>query len=222
MWSFRFSGLAAGIAEFLQQPVAEERTAAQHDRDEEIATIAAIQNGDRAPFRLLVERYHRRVHALVYRLVRNPADADDLAQQAFVNAFDAIDDFRLDMRFSAWLYRIAINLAKDHLKSKKRGEEQLGDSDEGVAADSALFCGRVPSPDAAPEAAERCRLLHTALESLSGADRTVLVLKDIEELPYEEIRQIVGSPVTALKIRVVRARARLRRALEEQAGEGAL
>jgi len=184
--------------------------------------IQAVQRGDRAPFRLLVERYHRRVHALVYRLVRNPADADDLAQQAFVNAFDAISDFRLEMRFSAWLYRIAINLAKDHLKSKKRGEEQLGEHDEGVAAESALFCGAYESPDVAPEQAQRARLLQQALATLSWADRTVLVLKDIEELPYEEIKQIVGSPVTALKIRVVRARARLRRALEAQAGEGAL
>jgi RNA polymerase sigma-70 factor (ECF subfamily) len=187
--------------------------------DEERRAIEQVLGGETQAYRMLVERHQRGVHAVIYRLVHNAADADDLAQQAFLAAFDALPRFRLDLKFSSWLYRIAVNLAKDHLKSKKRGELGLP---EGIDAREAAFAGTLPDPDSATIAGERARLLERALARLSIADREVLVLKDIEELPYEELRQILGRPVTALKIRVLRARARLKRALDELAGQGAL
>src|SRR5689334_15845809 len=80
--------------------------------------VQAVLGGDRQAFRPLVERYQRGVYSVILRLVYSTADAEDLAQQAFVSAFDALGSFKLDARFSSWMYRIAINLAKDHLKSK--------------------------------------------------------------------------------------------------------
>jgi len=148
---------------------------------------------------------------MIYRFVHNAADADDLAQQAFVSAFDALGSFDVEQRFSTWLYRIAINLAKDHLKSKKRTETGLPEGDVHEAA----FSGRVAAPDEPTEVRERAALIERAMAGLSIEDREILVLKDLEELPFEEIKRITGRPVTALKIRAVRARARLRAALEK-------
>jgi RNA polymerase sigma-70 factor, ECF subfamily len=180
--------------------------------------IEAVLAGERAAFRVLVDRHHRGVCALMYRMVHNAADAEDLAQQAFLLAFDALGTFDVEQRFSTWLYRIAINAAKDHLKSKKRTEAPLPDGDVRDAA----FAGRVASTDEAAGAAQRRALLERAMATLSIEDREILVLKDIEELSFDEIKQITGRPITALKIRAVRARGRLRAALEKLAPKEAL
>ena len=158
------------------------------------------------------------VYNVIYRLVHSAADAEDLAQQAFLSAFDALGRFDLEARFSSWIYRIAVNLAKDHLKSPRRGERPTQE----MEPLEALFAGALPATDEPAVSAERQRLLARALGALSLGDREVLVLKDLEELPYEEMRTILRRPITALKIRVVRARARLRAELERLAGKGAL
>jgi RNA polymerase sigma-70 factor (ECF subfamily) len=184
----------------------------------ERCAIEAVLAGERAAFRTLVDRHHRGVHAVIYRMVHNAADADDLAQQAFIAAFDALGTFRLGQRFSTWLYRIAINLAKDHLKSKKRTEMPLPIGEPSEAA----FAGRIAPPDAATAGRQRRAVLERALLTLSIEDREILVLKDIEELAFDEIKAITGKPITALKIRAVRARARLRTAVEALVAKEAL
>jgi RNA polymerase sigma-70 factor (ECF subfamily) len=189
----------------------------EHREDRE--AIARVRAGDVAAFRALVERYQRRVHRVIYRMVHHAEDAEDLAQQAFIAAFDALGSFDDARAFSSWIYRIGINLAKDHLKSAKRGEVPL---DGDPMPEQAAFAGQVARPDAAAARGERERLVERALGLLSVADREVLVLKDVEELSYEQIRAILGRPITALKIRVVRARARMRRVLDGMVEEGAL
>jgi RNA polymerase sigma-70 factor (ECF subfamily) len=196
------------------QDVAAAELGAQADR----RSVIAVLSGDRQAFRSLVERHQRGVYNVIRRLVHNTADAEDLAQQAFVSAFDALGSFRVDARFSSWLYRIAVNLAKDHLKSRRRDEVPTEDSEPAQA----LFSGSLPSPDEPATSTERNRLLQDALASLTYKDREVLVLKDIEELSYEEMREILHRPITAMKIRVVRARARLKSELVRRAGRGAL
>jgi RNA polymerase sigma-70 factor, ECF subfamily len=169
-------------------------------------------------FRVLVERHQRAVHAVIYRLVHNVADAEDLSQQAFLSAYDALGSFDRERRFSSWLYRIAINLAKDHLRSKKRSEVSL---DEAPATSEPMFIAPTDSPHQSVEARDRRRSLERALMTLSFDDREILVLKDVEELTFEEIREILRRPITALKIRAVRARKRLRLALERLASKEA-
>src|SRR5438105_2476207 len=148
------------------------------DRTDEVATdsaeadrraVAAVLDGDRQAFRPLVERYQRGVYNVMQRLVHSAADAEDLAQQAFVSAFDALGSFKLEARFSSWMYRIAVNLAKDHLKSKRRGEVPSADEPT-----EAIFSGTLPSPEEPAQAAERRRLLGEALAALSFKDREVL------------------------------------------------
>jgi RNA polymerase sigma-70 factor (ECF subfamily) len=189
-------------------------------RAEERRAVERVLAGDTQAYRFLVERHQRGVYAVIRRMVQSDADADDLAQQAFVAAYDALPTFDVQLRFSSWLYRIGVNLAKDHLKSKKRSELGLGDATP--RAGEAVFAGRVDETDEPAEARERRLLLERALAKLSVEDREVLILKDIEELPFEELKVILGKPITALKIRAVRARARLREILVELAGEGAL
>jgi len=187
---------------------------------EERRALERVLGGDPQAYRLLVERHQRGVYAVIRRMVQSEADADDLAQQAFVAAYDALDTFDLSKRFSSWLYRIGVNLAKDHLKSKKRTEVGLGDA--APCAEEAVFAGRVADTDELAAHRERTLLLERALSELPLADREVIILKDIEELPYDEMKTILGKPVTALKIRVLRARERLRGVLTRLAGEGAL
>ena len=179
--------------------------------------VERVRSGDLSAYRRLVERHQRRVHAIVYRMVGSAADADDLAQQAFVSAFHALADFHADQPFAAWINRIAVNLAKDHLKSKRRTEAPLPDLAFTRAA--AHLSSLLPDPELHAAAGERRRVLERALEALPAKDREVLVMKDLEELSYEEMHGLTARPVTALKIRVIRARQRLR-ALLERWGEG--
>jgi RNA polymerase sigma-70 factor, ECF subfamily len=189
------------------------------ERDTERRAVEQVLAGDPQAFRVLVERHQRGVHAVIYRLVHSRADADDLAQQAFLSAYDALSSFKPELKFSSWVYRIAVNLAKDHLKSRKRSEVGIDETHEPAEA---AFSATLPAPDASVQTSERQRLLERGLARLSFDDREVLVLKDIEELSYEELKQILGRPVTALKIRVVRARQRLRAVLDQLAEKGAL
>jgi RNA polymerase sigma-70 factor (ECF subfamily) len=183
--------------------------------DEEDLLIARCLEGDSESFRPLVVRYQRVVFSVSFRMLGSRADAEDVSQQAFVDAYAALDRFRSEGRknaFSTWVIRIAINRCKDILKSKKRSEEPLQSE---VAAPEAMFAHDTRDPEADLAAARMRAQLEQALLRVPPKYREVLVLKDIEELSYEEIRTILGLPVTTLKIRVVRARAMLRQMLEE-------
>lgn len=183
---------------------------------EEVALVARCVDGEVEAFRPLVLRYQRVAYSVALRMLGGRADAEDAVQQAFTDAFRALDRFDGQRRahaFSTWLLRIVVNRCKDVLKSKKRTEESLGDE---VVGDEALFAHVPRGPEAALAADESRRRLVAAFAALPAKYRAVLVLKDVEDLPYEEIRAILRLPITTLKIRVVRARAKLRGHLERQ------
>ena len=182
---------------------------------EEDVLVARCLAGDNEAFRPLVQRHQRVVFSVAYRMLGSRADAEDVAQQAFVDAFGALDRFRSEGRknaFSTWVIRIAVNRCKDILKSKKRTEASL---DADVGAPQAMFAHDLRDPEAHLAQARARSRLEAALMQVPPKYREVLVLKDVEELSYEEIHSILGLPVTTLKIRVVRARAMLREMLEE-------
>ena len=182
---------------------------------EEQVLIDRCLAGDAEAFRPLVQRYQRVTFSVALRMLGSRADAEDVAQQAFADAYAALDRFHGEGRsraFYAWLLRIAINRAKDVLKSKKRTEEPLSAEAEGGQA---MFAHDPGSPEAHAGQAEDRRRLQAALLTLPPKHREVLVLKDVEGLAYEEIGPILRLPLTTLKIRVVRARARMRAALQE-------
>src|SRR5581483_2518067 len=112
--------------------------------------IERVLAGEPAAYRAIVERHQRGVHAVIVRLIQDRADAEDLTQQAFLAAYDALGDFDRERRFSSWIYRIALNLAKDHLKARRRGEIPGGDAGEACAGTGAraMFAGALPEPEA--------------------------------------------------------------------------
>jgi RNA polymerase sigma-70 factor, ECF subfamily len=182
--------------------------------DEEQTLIERCLGGDPESFRPLVQRYQRVAFSVALRMLGARADAEDIAQQAFVDAYAALDRFRGEGRanaFSTWLLRIVINRSKDVLKSKKRTEAPL---EAEVAGEDAMFAHQAAGPETLLGQAEERRLLEAALGKVPPKYREVLILKDIEDLSYEEIRAILRLPITTLKIRVVRARAMMRSRLE--------
>jgi RNA polymerase sigma-70 factor (ECF subfamily) len=181
---------------------------------DEDALVGRCLNGDNEAFRPLVQRHQRVVFSVAFRMLGTRADAEDVSQQAFADAYAALDRFRSEGRknaFSTWVIRIAINRCKDILKSKKRTEEPL---DAEVASREAMFAHDTRDPESHPAQAHARRALEQALQKVPDKYREVLVLKDVEELSYEEIRNILGLPITTLKIRVVRARGMLRALIE--------
>ena len=177
--------------------------------------IRRCLSGDVEAFRPLVQRYQRLAFSVAFRMLGSRADAEDIAQQAFVDAFNALDRFDPDGRkhaFSTWLLRIAVNRSKDVLKSKRRTEEPL---QREVRGSEAAFAYDPQTPEANASSGERRERLETALLKLPTKYREVLILKDAEDLSYEEIRGILQLPITTLKIRVVRARAQLRVLMEK-------
>jgi RNA polymerase sigma-70 factor (ECF subfamily) len=182
--------------------------------DEEQSLIDRCLSGDPEGFRPLVQRYQRVAFSVALRMLGSRADAEDIAQQAFVDAFSALHRFSGEGRanaFSTWLLRIVINRAKDVLKSKKRTEAPL---ESEVAGDRAMFSYEPLNPESSVDQAQQRRRLEDALLCVPPKYREILVLKDVEDLSYEEIRSILGLPITTLKIRVVRARAMMRAELE--------
>ena len=163
--------------------------------------------GDAMAFRAIVERHHRGMYALAVRMLHHPADAEDVVQEAFARAFCRLQQYDPAYRLSTWLYRIVLNLCRDQRKSARR-REQAAEID-GYAA------GSDAQPDALTQAAERGRLVREALDRLRPSYREILILKDLQELSYIEIRDITGAPITSLKIRAIRARKKLRKELGE-------
>jgi RNA polymerase sigma-70 factor, ECF subfamily len=185
---------------------------------EEQRLIDRCLAGEIEAFRPLVQRYQRVAFSVAFRMLGSRADAEDVAQQAFVDAFNALHRFRGEGRehaFPTWLLRIAVNRCKDVLKSKKRTEASL---EHEIQGDEAAFAYDPSNPESNVASGERRQHLGAALMRVPTRYREVLILKDVEELSYEEIRSVLGLPLTTLKIRVIRARAMLRKLVEREEG----
>lgn len=184
----------------------------QVERDKERELITRAQRGDRAAFAALLREHQDEVYTLARRLVGDPHLASDVAQEALIRAWRALPKFRGDSRLSTWLYRITVNTAWTHKKRSRRHQASSIDDHVDMAApiDSA-------HPEVAGEILELRGRLRVALDRLPDAQREVVVLKDIYGWSHAEIAESMGISVTAAKVRLHRARARLARDLEETA-----
>ena len=183
----------------------------------DLSLVQRVQRGERGAYDLLVLKYQHKVVKLVMRYLRDPADAEDVAQEAFIKAYRALPQFRGDSAFYTWLYRIAINTAKNALASRDRSpisyELDLQNPDE-----SNDVIGRLRDPDT-PEGlalTEEIRAtVNDAIEALPEDLRTAIVLRELEGLSYEEIAQSMDCPVGTVRSRIFRAREAIDRRLRE-------
>jgi RNA polymerase sigma-70 factor (ECF subfamily) len=171
------------------------------------ALVERVQNGDSRAFDLLVQKYQNRISKLIARFVRNPADVQDVAQEAFIKAYRALPNFRGESAFYTWLYRIAINTAKNHLVSAGRKSPSYAvDVQEVEKYDASEWLKEYATPERELLADEIQVTVNTALEGLPPDLREAITLREIEGLSYEDIAQVMDCPIGTVRSRIFRAR----------------
>jgi RNA polymerase sigma-70 factor (ECF subfamily) len=171
------------------------------------ALVERVQNGDRRAFDLLVQKYQNRIAKLIARFVRNPADVQDVAQEAFIKAYRALPNFRGESAFYTWLYRIAINTAKNHLVAVGRKSPSYAvDVQEVEKYDASEWLKEYATPERELLADEIQVTVNNALEVLPPDLREAITLREIEGLSYEDIAQVMDCPIGTVRSRIFRAR----------------
>jgi RNA polymerase sigma-70 factor (ECF subfamily) len=183
--------------------------------DEEL--VAAVLAGDRERFGDLVERYQARLVNYLFRLLRNPDDAHDLAQEVLVKVYQALDRFDPQFRFSTWLFRIAQNSAIDQIRRRRFRLVSL--SAEGGEREGEGHDWDLPAPERGPYGElrnrERGDAIQEAIDSLPWEYRELILLRHMGELPYEEIARMKGMPLGTVKNKLFRGRQMLKEKLED-------
>lgn len=193
--------------------MARPRVQPDDDRNAEAALVARAAAGDQAAFADLVIEHRDEVFTLALRLTSDWNRAHEVTQEAFVRAWKSLPRFRGESRLSTWLHRITVNVAWTHGKRRKRDNDRTAPLDDGAALPNSTL----GSPETEMGRSDlRARLLG-ALDRLSPDQRVVVVLKDIEGWSHEEIASHTGITITAAKVRLHRARAKLRNMLWEEA-----
>ncbi len=184
--------------------------AKQVDQDD-VELVAASKSGDQDAFVLLVQRHQHRVFNLVYRMLQQYDEANEVTQETFLAAWQGLPSFRGDARFSTWLYRIAYNCCMKQLEQHKRdqalqtaiqAEQRLEDADSGTRVDTEI------------DAHDRQILVREQLSTLPTKYRLVLVLRHLQEKTYEEMAEILAMPIGTIKTHLFRARNLLKERLQ--------
>jgi len=166
-----------------------------------------MRDGDPEALRAIVERYQERIFALIYGIVRDRHEVEDVAQEVFLKAFMRIDAFDGRSRFYTWLYRVAANTAKDHVKKRSRRPSVPLDDDARIEANGV-------GPSAGAERAELRRRVRRSIAALPPRYREVLALRELEGMSYNEIAVVLRVSIGTVESRLHRARTRLKRDLE--------
>ena len=169
--------------------------------------VDRVFKGDKHAFDLLVLRYQHRILGLIGRFINDPAEVEDVAQEAFIKAYRALPKFRGDSAFYTWLYRIAINTAKNYLVARGRRPPSTDvDVDDAEFMDNNTALTDIESPEASQERDDLQRVINEAIEELPEDLRTAFTLREFSGLSYEEITEIMGCPVGTVRSRIFRAR----------------
>ncbi|MGF1469101.1 MAG: sigma-70 family RNA polymerase sigma factor [Sandaracinaceae bacterium] len=183
--------------------------------------VERVQGGDAEAFRELFDRYHRRAYAVALGVVKNPSDAKDVVQEAFVKVHRHIPRFQGSSSFYTWLYRIVMNLAIDHVRRRKnrRGveyDDRLGRDDEEVAGDGTLLPRILDAnPGRTVARKELLERIQAALDELPEYHRAVILLREVEGMSYEEMAEALDVPKGTIMSRLFHARKKMQAALSE-------
>jgi RNA polymerase sigma-70 factor (ECF subfamily) len=178
------------------------------EREADQILVERVQQGDKRAFELLVVKYHRKIIRLVSRLIRDPAEVEDVAQDAFIKAYRALPQFRGESAFYTWLYRIAVNTAKNYLATQGGRPESSSDIDTEEAetfADGEQLRD-INTPDSMLHTKQVAETVNRAMEALPEELRTAITLREIEGLSYEEIAEAMECPIGTVRSRIFRAR----------------
>ncbi len=178
-----------------------------NDAQADLELVERVKRGDKKAFDLLVLKYQQKVANLVSRYIKDSSEVFDVTQEAFIKAYRALPKFRGDSAFYTWLYRIAINTAKNHLAAK--GRRPPSDDVEAMTAEQMDAGGRLRDADT-PERMllkdEIARTIREAVEELPEDLRTAITLRELEGMSYDEIAQAMECPIGTVRSRIFRAR----------------
>ena len=178
------------------------------DREIDQELVERAQRGDKRAFGLLVEKYQRKLGRLLSRMIRDPAEVEDVVQEAFIKAYRALPNFRGDSAFYTWLYRIGINTAKNYLVSMGRrprvtAEIELEDAENFEDGDDLRT---IATPETELMSKQVAQNVNETVSALPEELRTAITLREIEGLSYEEIATLMGCPIGTVRSRIFRAR----------------
>ena len=188
-------------------------TAAETDKQ----LVARVQKGDQRAFDMLVLKYQHKIFGLISRYVHDADEVQDVAQEAFIKAYRALPKFRGESAFYTWLYRIAINTAKNHLVSRSRrppGSDVEIEDAEYYEGGGALR--DIETPESALFGAELKAVVERAISELPDDLRTALTLREFDGLSYEDIAEVMDCPVGTVRSRIFRAREAIDKQVKEQ------
>ncbi|SDV50985.1 RNA polymerase sigma factor RpoE [Chitinasiproducens palmae] len=178
------------------------------EKDIDQTLVERVQRGDKAAFELLVAKYQRKITRLIARLVRDPGEVEDVSQEAFIKAYRALPLFRGESAFYTWLYRIAINTAKNHLATRNR---RAPTSTEADAEEAETFAEGdqlrdINTPESVLMSKQIAQTVNRAMASLPEELRVAISLREIDGLSYEEIAEMMDCPIGTVRSRIFRAR----------------
>ena len=184
--------------------------AKQTEKDIDYSLIRAVQNGDMVAFNELVDRYKGRLMNVIGRMLSSAEEAEDIVQETFVRVYQHRQSFNFEHCFSTWIYTIGLNLARNELRMRKKFKyyeisEMQGNEKE--------FAVEMKLPTRLPE------VLDTAIKQLPEKYRTAFMLRDVQEMPYDEVAKVLNVPLGTVKSRVNRARMMLRDKLQPRMEE---
>lgn len=178
------------------------------DRELDQELVERAQKGDKRAFELLVIKYQRKLARLLSRMVRDAAEVEDISQETLIKAYRALPGFRGESAFYTWLYRIAVNTAKNYLVARKRRAPTTTsfDNEEAEGFEEAELLRETATPEAELQSKQIAQAVNQAVDALPEDLRTAITLREIEGLSYEEIAQMMDCPIGTVRSRIFRAR----------------
>ncbi|AZN38116.1 RNA polymerase sigma factor RpoE [Iodobacter ciconiae] len=178
------------------------------DRDIDQELVLRAQAGDKRAFELLVVKYQRRVARLLSRLIRDQSEIEDVSQESFIKAYRALPSFRGESAFYTWLYRIAINTAKNHLATLGRRPQlaSIYEDEEGESLDAAAQIPDYHTPETELSNRQIVSTVNAVVDELPSELRTAITLREMEGLSYEDIAAVMDCPIGTVRSRIFRAR----------------